>query len=118
MSRKNNLNPDHYKTAGRGRQGDAVNQASHRQKFTEEEARRAHGGEDSVGRTSAEHEKKERSKSPPAPGGQGKRDAAPQQRDQSPRRGAGSGRRAGRDVEADRGPRDEEPGDVSAEGEP
>jgi len=72
MSRKNNLNPDFYKTAGRGRQGDAVDQAFHRQKFSEEEARRGHEGKDSAGRTSVEHEKKQRSKSRPAPG-EGKR---------------------------------------------
>jgi len=99
VSKKNNLNPDYYKTAGRGRQGDAVNQASHRQKFTEEEARRAQVRDDSVGRTSAEVEKKERSKLPPAPGGQGKRDAALKQPKRSPRRGAGSGRKAKRDVD-------------------
>ncbi len=30
MSRKNNINTDHYKTAGRGRQGDGVIHEAHR----------------------------------------------------------------------------------------
>lgn len=41
MSKKNNLNPDYYKTAGRGRQGDGIEQAVQRQQFNEEEARLA-----------------------------------------------------------------------------
>lgn len=33
MSKKNNVNPDHYKTAGRDRQGQAVAQELHRGRY-------------------------------------------------------------------------------------
>jgi hypothetical protein len=39
MGKKSNVNPDHYKTAGRERQGQAVLQELERQKFKEKEAR-------------------------------------------------------------------------------
>lgn len=38
---KSNVNPDHYKTAGRERQGEDVAQEIHKQKFTQAEAARA-----------------------------------------------------------------------------
>jgi hypothetical protein len=43
MSRKSNINPDHYKKAGRGRQGQGIVQDVERQKFREEEASRSRG---------------------------------------------------------------------------
>jgi len=94
--------PDQHVRAGRGRQGDAVDQASHRQKFTEEEARRPHGWKDSGGRTSLEYEKRNKNKVPPVPDGQGKGDPDLQQLQRSPRRGARSGRKARPDVKAGR----------------
>jgi hypothetical protein len=39
MGKKSNVNPDHYKTAGREPQGQAVLQELERQKFTEKKAR-------------------------------------------------------------------------------
>jgi len=39
MARKSNVNPDHYKTAGRDPQGQAVLQEVERQKLKEEQAR-------------------------------------------------------------------------------
>ena len=38
---KSNVNPDHYKTAGRERQGEDIVQEIHKQKFTQAEAARA-----------------------------------------------------------------------------
>ncbi|HUE81369.1 MAG TPA: hypothetical protein VMM84_04575 [Pyrinomonadaceae bacterium] len=38
MSKKVNVNPDHYKTAGRERQGDDIVQEIHRQKFAQAKA--------------------------------------------------------------------------------
>lgn len=35
MGRKNNVNPNHYKTAGRERPGQAVHHEANKQKFTE-----------------------------------------------------------------------------------
>ena len=35
MGRKNNVNPDHYKTAGRERPGQDIVQEIHKQKFTQ-----------------------------------------------------------------------------------
>ena len=35
MSRKNNINMDHYKTKGRGRQGDGIVHEEHRHSFTQ-----------------------------------------------------------------------------------
>lgn len=43
MSRKSNVNPDHYKQAGRGRQGQGIVQEVERQKLREEEASRSRG---------------------------------------------------------------------------
>ncbi len=40
---KSNVNPDHYKTAGRERQGEDIVQEIHKQKFTRAEA--ARGGQ-------------------------------------------------------------------------
>ncbi len=40
---KSNVNPDHYKTAGRERQGEDIVQEIHKQKFTQAEA--ARGGQ-------------------------------------------------------------------------
>ena len=34
MGKKSNVNPDHYKTAGRERQGEDIDQAVHKQKLT------------------------------------------------------------------------------------
>ncbi len=39
---KSNVNPNHYKTAGRERQGEDIVQEIHKQKFAQEEA--AHAG--------------------------------------------------------------------------
>jgi hypothetical protein len=52
MARKSNVNPDHYKTAGRDPQGQAVLQEVERQKLKEEQARlsRATAGPDPVPR--------------------------------------------------------------------
>jgi hypothetical protein len=41
MSNKNNVNPDHYKVAGRDRQGEAVVHERQRQSLARDEARRA-----------------------------------------------------------------------------
>jgi hypothetical protein len=38
MSRNINVNPAHYKVAGRERQGEAINQELQRQQFTEQQA--------------------------------------------------------------------------------
>lgn len=38
MSKKVNVNPDHYKTAGRERQGDDIVQEIHKQKFAQAKA--------------------------------------------------------------------------------
>jgi len=35
LSRKNNINTDHYKTKGRGRQGDGIVHEEHRHSFTQ-----------------------------------------------------------------------------------
>jgi hypothetical protein len=35
MSKKSNVNPDHYKTAGRGRQGEDIIQEIQAQKYTQ-----------------------------------------------------------------------------------
>jgi hypothetical protein len=35
MSKKNNVNPDHYKTAGRTRQGEEIVQSIHKRKLRE-----------------------------------------------------------------------------------
>ena len=43
---KSNVNPDHYKTAGRERQGEDIVQEIHKQKFTQAEA--ARGGQPGV----------------------------------------------------------------------
>lgn len=40
MSSKNNVNPDHYKLAGRDRQGEDIVQSVQKQQFAESEARR------------------------------------------------------------------------------
>ena len=40
---KSNVNPDHYKTAGRERQGEDILQEIHKQKYTQAEA--ARGGQ-------------------------------------------------------------------------
>lgn len=40
MSSKNNVNPDHYKVAGRDRQGEDIVQSVQKQQFAESEARR------------------------------------------------------------------------------
>ncbi len=42
MGRKSNVNPDHYKTAGRDPQGQAVLQEVERKKFKEKQARLSH----------------------------------------------------------------------------
>jgi hypothetical protein len=36
---KSNVNPDHYKIAGRERQGEDIVQEAHRQKYAEEQAK-------------------------------------------------------------------------------
>ena len=43
MSTKNNVNTDHYKTAGRGRQGQAVAADSHKHSYTQAKARTSAG---------------------------------------------------------------------------
>jgi len=43
MSRKSNVNPDHYKQAGRGRQGQDVVHEVERQKFKEQAGSRSAG---------------------------------------------------------------------------
>ncbi len=40
MGKKNNVNPDHYKTAGRERQGEDIVQEIHKQEYTQAEAAR------------------------------------------------------------------------------
>jgi len=40
MGKKNNVNPDHYKTAGRERQGDDIVQEIHKQEYAQAEAAR------------------------------------------------------------------------------
>jgi hypothetical protein len=40
MGKKNNVNPNHYKTAGRDRPGDNLRQDRHRQDFTRGRAER------------------------------------------------------------------------------
>jgi hypothetical protein len=48
MGRKSNVNPDHYKTAGRDPQGQSVLQEVERQKFKEGKAELSRAEEDSV----------------------------------------------------------------------
>jgi hypothetical protein len=38
MGKKSNVNPDHYKTAGRERQGEDIAQEQHRQKYAQAKA--------------------------------------------------------------------------------
>lgn len=38
MGKKSNVNPDHYKTAGRERQGEDIAQEQHRQQFAQAKA--------------------------------------------------------------------------------
>lgn len=45
---KSNVNPNHYKTAGRERQGEEIVQEIHKQKFAQEEA--AHAGQQRPGK--------------------------------------------------------------------
>ena len=45
MSSKNNVNPDHYKLAGRDRQGEDIVQSVQKQQFAESEARRKPQGD-------------------------------------------------------------------------
>lgn len=40
MGTKNNVNPDHYKTAGRERQGDDIVQEIHKQEYEQAESSR------------------------------------------------------------------------------
>jgi hypothetical protein len=53
MSRKSNVNPDHYKTAGRDPQGQAVLQEMQRQKLAEELARLSRDSSSSASATTA-----------------------------------------------------------------
>lgn len=39
MSEKNNVNPDHYKVAGRDRQGEDILQEVHKQQYTQAQAK-------------------------------------------------------------------------------
>lgn len=64
MSKKNNLNPDYYKTAGRGRQGDGIEQTAQRQQFNEEEARLAREEREGRAGGPAEREGQEQAKRP------------------------------------------------------
>ncbi len=48
-SSKNNVNPDHYKTAGRTRTGQDVNQEIQKQKYTEAQAKFNHALENESG---------------------------------------------------------------------
>jgi hypothetical protein len=48
MARKSNVNPDHYKTAGRDPQGQAVVQEVERQKLKEVQSRASRGMESPV----------------------------------------------------------------------
>lgn len=45
MSKKNNVNPDHYKIAGRDRQGEDVLQEVHKQKYAQAKSRKARAGQ-------------------------------------------------------------------------
>lgn len=45
--RKNNVNPDHYKTAGRERQGEDIVQEVHKQKYAQAQAGRLADDSDS-----------------------------------------------------------------------
>ena len=38
MGKKSNVNPDHYKTAGRERQGEDIAQEQHRQEYAQAKA--------------------------------------------------------------------------------
>ncbi|HEY8536673.1 MAG TPA: hypothetical protein VIL25_09485 [Vicinamibacterales bacterium] len=44
MSRKSNVNPDHYKLRGRDRQGEDIRQAAERQRLAKAEERATRGG--------------------------------------------------------------------------
>lgn len=44
MGTKNNVNPDHYKTAGRERQGDDIVQEIHKQEYAQAESSRQNAG--------------------------------------------------------------------------
>ena len=48
VSRKNNVNTDHYKTKGRGRQGDGIVHEEHRQSFSRAVAPWRDGGENRI----------------------------------------------------------------------
>lgn len=45
MGTKSNVNPNHYKTAGRERQGDDIVQEIHKQEYAQAEAARHNAGE-------------------------------------------------------------------------
>lgn len=45
MGTKNNVNPDHYKTAGRERPGQDVVQEIHKQKYTQAQTNNENGSE-------------------------------------------------------------------------
>ncbi|HYN06694.1 MAG TPA: hypothetical protein VES67_04825 [Vicinamibacterales bacterium] len=97
MSRHINVNPDHYKVAGRERQGEAINQELQRQQFTEQQAANARWQAKQDNQTpwenpaapSAEPETPKRSRRPKRTGGRpSKRRPAPRtsKRAATPRR--------------------------------
>ena len=43
MGKKSNVNPDHYKTAGRGRQGEDIVQERHRERYARAQRRSGKG---------------------------------------------------------------------------
>jgi hypothetical protein len=55
MSRNINVNPDHYKVAGRERQGEAINQELQRQQFAEQQAANARWQAKQTDQTPWEH---------------------------------------------------------------
>lgn len=51
MGKKSNVNPDHYKTAGRGRQGEDIVQRLHRESYTQAQSRSDKGATQPAAKT-------------------------------------------------------------------
>jgi len=63
VSKKVNVNPDHYKTAGRERQGDDIVQEIHRQKFAQAKAADKHTSKKGARKPKAKKSGQRRAKS-------------------------------------------------------
>jgi hypothetical protein len=86
MGRKNNLNPDYYKVAGRGRQGEAMDQEAHRRQFGEEEAKRARFEGPAAPSPHQEEKEEERLKAPESKAPRGSKGKAVRKKESTGRR--------------------------------